>query len=232
LIRERNRTIVARTAELPALASLLIEHETLFGAAQRRRQGELAGRGIAIITELNGDVCVVRHFRRGGSVASLLDDRYLRAASNRVLRELQTSEAARARGVATPSVKCGAWYQHGLFRRFDIATLYIPDSHDLSTVIFDPGRSRRAAELTAVLIGSMLQAGLLHRDLNLKNILVAPDRAYVLDLDRCRMVEPINAAHADAMKARFFRSLAKFAAQGGRPAPADVVALLGEAFRV
>jgi hypothetical protein len=54
----------------------------------------------------------------------------------------------------------------------------------------------------------------------------------VLDLDRCRMVEPINAAHADAMKARFFRSLAKFAAQGGRPAPADVVALLGEAFRV
>jgi hypothetical protein len=54
----------------------------------------------------------------------------------------------------------------------------------------------------------------------------------VLDLDRCRMVERINAAQANGMKARFFRSLAKFAERAGRPASPEAVAVLGEAFRV
>jgi 3-deoxy-D-manno-octulosonic acid kinase len=217
---------------LPVLAALVQEHDTLFHAARQKRKGELTGRGIAIIAELNGETCVVRHYRRGGSVASVLGDRYLRTAPNRVLRELQTSEAARARGVATPSVKVGAWYNHGLFRRFDIATTYIPDTRDLSTVIFDAAHGQRAAELTAVLIRDLLRAGLIHSDLNLKNILVTTDRAFVLDLDRCRMVERVGATHASAMQARFFRSLAKFAGQRGRAVPPAVMALLTEAFRV
>jgi tRNA A-37 threonylcarbamoyl transferase component Bud32 len=163
---------------------------------------------------------------------SVLDDRYLRAAPNRVVRELRASEAARARGIATPVVKCGAWYTHGFFRRFDIATLYIPESRDLSDVIFDAAFAPAAVARAATLIRDMLRAGLIHQDLNLKNILVTKDRAFVLDLDRCYVVERVSAAQAEAMRARLFRSLAKWQRRTGKVVAPDLAASLTEAFRV
>jgi 3-deoxy-D-manno-octulosonic acid kinase len=224
--------LLARAADLPTYLVLVQQHGTLFEAASRLpRLGELQGRGPAIVAEIAGRACVVRHYRRGGAVANLLGDRYARLAQNRVLRELQVSESARARGVATPVVACAAWYTHGLFRRFDIATTFIPGSRDLADVLFSdepvPERSMRA---TVKLIRDMLRAGLVHNDLNLKNILVAPDRAYILDLDRCRIEEGVSAAASEVMRERLLRSLNKWERLTGRSAPAAARRQLAEAF--
>jgi hypothetical protein len=120
-----------------------------------------------------------------------------------------------------------------VFRRFDIATAYIPSTRDLAAVLFGdddvPGRALRD---TVKLIRDMLRAGLVHNDLNLKNILIAPDRAYILDLDRCRVEEGVSAGTAQLMRGRLLRSLAKWEQRLGRSAPAGVREQLGEAFRV
>ncbi len=150
-------------------------------------------------------------------MADVLGDRYFRYAGNRVLHEVRISEAARARGISTPRVKCGAWYTEGLFRRFDIATEFIPDSQDLAEVLFGdvvPGDPvlRRTAEL----IRGMLHAGLIHEDLNVKNILLSADRAFVLDLDRCRLADRVDEHQAHRMRNRFFRSVNKWETRTGK----------------
>lgn len=218
--------------DLTQFSALLHEHGTLYHAALRQpRIGELRGRGVAIVAELAGGACVVRHYHRGGAMAGVLGDKYPRGGRNRVLRELQASEVARARGVPTPEVRCGAWYEHGVFRRFDIATSYIPDSRDLAHVLFgDAAAADAAVSATADLIRALLHAGLIHNDLNLKNILITEERAYILDLDRCHIADQVSPVQARAMRDRFFRSLIKWETQAGKRAPASMHVMLREAF--
>ena len=150
-------------------------------------------------------------------MADALGDRYFRYAPNRVLHEVMISEAARSRGVSTPRVKCGAWYTDGLLRRFDLATEFIPNSRDLSDVLFgDVVPSEPVLRRTAELIRGMLHAGLIHEDLNVKNILLAADSAFVLDLDRCRIADRVTEHDAQRMRNRFFRSVNKWETRTGK----------------
>ena len=196
------------------------------------RVAEFYGRGMAPVVELAGEHCVVRHFRRGGSVVSVLGDRYLRTSGNRALDELNASETIRARGVATPRVKCVAWYDDGMFRRYDMATHFIPSARDLTDALFDDTDRTLVVEHAAVLLRDVVRNGLLHRDLNLKNILVADDGAYVLDLDRAQIFDRLTQMQASAMRTRFMRSLTKWEQKLGRTVPPSVRTTLGEAFVV
>ena len=173
---------------------------------------------------------MVRHYQRGGSVMTVLGDRYARLGSPRFLKELRASEAARSRGIATPAIQAGAWYDGWIFRRCDVATAYIPDSADLAAVLFGEGGAYESGvKETLDLIRSVVSGGLLHRDLNLKNILIA-DRAYVLDLDRCEVVDRLTRSQTHAMHDRFFRSLRKWESKTGRKIPSAVVTAFHEAF--
>lgn len=226
-------TLVARAPDLPTYSVLIQQHGTLFGAAaQLPRMGELRGRALALVVEIAGAACVVRHYHRGGAVARLLNDRYARFGPNRALRELQVSESARARGVATPPVKCVAWYHRGIFRRSDIATRYIPATRDLADALFGDGpeNPERATRATVRLIRDIVRAGLVHSDLNLKNILIAPDRAYVVDLDKCTVEEGVSAAHSKSMRERFLRSLTKWEGATGKKVAPALRSQLAEAF--
>lgn len=225
--------MAARDAELSVAAELVKENKTLFDAALRMtRIADLQGRGVTPVVELAGGRCVVRHFRRGGSVASALGDRYLRASGNRVLQELRASVEARGRGVATPEVKVAAWYDVGIFRRYDIATSYIPSAGDLSDVLFDDAARAAALSHATLLLRQLISAGMMHRDLNLKNILVTDERAYVIDLDRAEVFDRLTQAQASAMRDRMLRSLTKWEAKRGRSLPASTRTALGEAFVV
>lgn len=211
-------TLLAPPQDVPALTDLLHRHFTLYDAARTLPVlAELRGRGVALLVDLAGQRAVVRHYQRGGAVARALGDRYVRFAPNRVLQELQVSEFARSRSVPTPRVLCAAWYTEGVFHRFDIATEYVAGARDLSAVLFgDAAPSEPVLTRVAQLIRTMLDAGLVHRDLNVKNILVGPDRAYVLDLDRCAITERVDGTVARAMRERFFRSVNKWEAATGR----------------
>lgn len=149
-------------------------------------------------------------------MASLLGDRYI-AYGKRALHELRVSVAARTAGIATPEIIAAICYPAGIFSRYDIAVAFIEHSHDLAALLFDHDEVPDVQVIkAAVLIHSMIERGLVHADLNLKNILVAPDRAYILDLDRCKLTDGVSQTEANRMRRRLLRSLEKWQTKTGR----------------
>ena len=223
------RVVLDNDVELIALPSVVdgVRHAltttgTLFDyAATRPGARELAGRGVAYDIAAPGSYTnerwVVRHYRRGGVVARFLKDRYLDSGVKRPIRELTASARARERGVATPEVVAAAIYPVGGWYRADIVTRFLPDSRDLADRLFrddDVERRRAAMSLAGALMRRAHEAGVVHNDLNLKNILIAGDRgaeqAWLLDLDRAVVMRDAAARfERNLMLRRFGRSLRK-----------------------
>jgi hypothetical protein len=132
---------------------------------------------------------------------------------------LWASAIGRARGVTTPAVAAAIVYPSGPFYRGDLATDYIVDAKTLADVTFGESRMDDDARWSAWhaagrLVRSAAEAGLVHADLNLRNVLIAwrsgRPVTYLLDLDRCRIVSRVSASELRRMKARLRRSARKF----------------------
>lgn len=168
---------------------------------------------------------VVRHYLRGGAVASWLGDRYLHLGRPRPLLETLASAVARSRNVPTPAVIAGVVYPAGIFYRADLVTEEIPDATDLAEVLFGANPAavspENALRLTGRLVRSLERAGVLHRDLNAKNIVLeasgAELRAHLVDLDHCAARDSGVPAPAFPMRRRLERSLRKFGRNVGPP---------------
>jgi 3-deoxy-D-manno-octulosonic acid kinase len=199
-------------------------------AAGRTSGTSLAGRGevFSVPAPAAGpdarERWVVRHYYRGGAVASpLLGDRYLAMGRPRPVRELLAAHYARARGIPTPAVVAGAVYGGGLWYRADLVTEQIPDATDLAEVLW--GKNVRAVPAEAALftVGALVRrlerAGILHADLNAKNLLVAGTGtdlgAHLIDLDRCCARDPGVPVPTFSMRQRLERSLRKFESRTG-----------------
>ncbi|HUF50549.1 MAG TPA: lipopolysaccharide kinase InaA family protein, partial [Longimicrobiales bacterium] len=185
-----------------------------------------AGRGAAYrMRSADGD-WLVRHYRRGGLVARVLDEEYLRVGVPRPLRELRASAAARSRGVATPQVVAAITYPAGPFYRADLATTFIEDGADLADITFgseqdavQDGVREAAWRAAGALLSTAFAAGVDHADLNLRNILVtAGGTAYLLDLDRAIVHEgSVSDVARNRMLERLHRSRRKLESIHGRP---------------
>jgi hypothetical protein len=230
--RERGALVVALPSVMQAVRTRIVEHGTLHAAAAATPGVQpLRGRGTAYrVRDEHGD-WVVRHYQRGGAVARVLTDEYVRIAGARPrpLRELHASAAARQRGVATPEVLAAVVYPAGPFYRADIATRFIADSAELAELALGaaPDDAARAAAWRAagLLLCSAFEAGVQHADLNLRNILVSGDgRAWLLDLDRAVVRDAaLGAAARRRMLERLHRSRCKLeAVYGRRSAPAEL----------
>jgi len=197
----------------------------LYGSAAAQPGIELRGRGTAYVIEAPGGRWVVRRYFRGGQVARLVKDRYLRVGEPRPFRELRVSATARSRGVATPEVTAAVVYASGPAYRADLATRFVADSVDLVALTFDtPGAKLAPAwRATGELIRRLAAAGIQHADLNMKNVLITEagdqPRAWVLDLDRAEVREK-GRADAEVMFARLKRSIAKWERLRGPVDPA------------
>lgn len=210
------------------LEKVLRGGETLHGwAAGLEGREALSGRGVvysvpAPTTGPDGrDRWAVRHYRRGGAIAALLVDRYLALGEPRPCREVEAAALLRERGIPTPAVVAGAIYGTGLWYRADLVTELVPDSADLAHVVFTSGdTAAEALRAAGELVARMGRAGVEHVDLNAKNILLTSGnkgpRAYVVDLDRCRVEASGTTAGAAPMRRRLERSLRKFESATGR----------------
>lgn len=168
----------------PALRGWLDRHSTLIEAAESHPSVvRLEGRGrVALVPGPEGwaaERWVVRHYHRGGAVAGVLGDRYLRVGTPRPFREVRLLEAVRSRGVPAPEPVGAAVHGTGPFYRGDLVTRWVPDSLDLATTLFSPaggGASDGAAAMRSAgrLVHRLHRRGVEHRDLNLKNILLTP----------------------------------------------------------
>jgi 3-deoxy-D-manno-octulosonic acid kinase len=240
--RERGALVVALPSVIRYVQSLILEHGTLYDASAAQPGAEaFTGRGAAYrIAGVDGD-WVVRHYRRGGAVAHVLRDEYLRAGEPRPLRELHASIAARARGIDTPEVVAAIAYLSGPLYRADLAPRFVPDSRDLAAATIESGDADTTArEAVWTAAGTLLRrafaAGIEHADLNMRNILIAGSaaapRALLLDLDRAVIRER---AVSDATRARIIerlhRSRAKLEVRAQRRTSAAELAAFEAALR-
>lgn len=224
---------VARTDLASSIRGALVAPDgaavTLHEYAARHPSAKaLRGRGTAYAVTLpgNGTRVVVRHNRRGGAMARLTRDYFV--TPTRAPHELELSLALRARGVPTPEIVAYALYPPGgLVQRADVCSVEVPASRDFADVVMHARGDERGAifEAVADLVARMSRAGVRHHDLNAKNILVANDRALVIDVDRVTM----DASRTSALEGnlgRLVRSLRKWRDDFGAPVTEPEIARL------
>ncbi len=193
--------------------------DTLYEAARREHLSiHQGGRGPVYRVSVQDESWMVRHYRRGGALRGLWDDRYLRWGVPRPFREARVSRMLTAEGVPTPDVVAAAVYRSGSVYRGDLVTTLVPDATALLDVLADPGSSAPLAlDLAGDLARRVAAAGVLHVDFNARNVLftglesrgLSGALAWILDLDRCRTgVSDIGGAE-ETMIARLERSLEK-----------------------
>lgn len=186
--------LVAHAALHGALAACVRSHGTLHRwAATVPQPRALQGRGVVYVATVPGhaDVVAVRHAWHGGLFAPITGDRFF--MPTRAPREAAASATLRARGIPTPEVLAYALYPAGPgMRRVDVCTRFVPDAWDFGAVLAGHAAmiARPAAERAVIrLLAQLAQQGVLHPDLNVKNILLVPTTgresldAWLLDVD-------------------------------------------------
>lgn len=171
------------------------------------------GRGTVAFVRDGARHWVLRHYRRGGLVARLLDDAYLWTGADRTraFREWRLLRELHAAGLPVPAPVAARYERHGLLYRADLLTEELPTRLTL-------GRALQLAPLAAstwravgACIGRLHAHGVHHADLNAHNLLLgAGDAVYVLDFDRGRI--RARGAWERAVLARLLRSLRKVGA--------------------
>ena len=204
-------------------------------AARHHSARALQGRGAAYAVTLPHATAriVVRHNRHGGLLGSLTGDLFF--APTRAPRELNISLELSRLGVPTPDIIAYVVYPPGgLLQRADVASVEIAGGRDLADILVRDGSAERAAalEATAQLVGTMTRAGARHPDLNAKNVLLAYERAYVLDVDCVRLGGAAEDVEESNL-ARLARSLRKWRDRfGARLSDRDVADLEARARRL
>ena len=186
------------------------EHWRARGALQATR----GGRGtVAFLRTADGERWVLRHYRRGGLVARLSDDRYLftGASRTRSFAEWRLLRRLREWGLPVPQPVAARYVRAGLGYRADLITVELPVRSTLASWLTDAPLP--AATWTAVgrCVGRLHARGVHHADLNAHNLLLGDGEAvYVLDFDRGRLRR--RGAWEQRVLARLRRSLHKVTA--------------------
>lgn len=158
---------------------------SLFAGAPRRGRGSTPA--VSLDTETS---IILRNYRHGGLFARIT--RSLLLGSARAISELQVSARAEGVGAPVPHVMCLVlWPVFGPFWSAVIGTREERQTRDLLEefrALCDSAAEReRLSRAVGSAIRKLHDAGVEHRDLQLRNILVAaekPPRIVVVDLDR------------------------------------------------
>jgi 3-deoxy-D-manno-octulosonic acid kinase len=191
-----------------------------FDPAQWRRAGavaiETSGRGAVLIVEHGDDTWVLRHYRRGGLVARLIDDHYLWLGldRSRAFREWRLLRRLRDAGLPVPNPVAAHVYRTGAIYTADIITSYLADTRKLSSYIEQgrvPGECWRRV---GAMIAAVHEQGVDHPDLTAHNILLdSLGRTFLVDFDNARFKAP-GPWRRDGID-RLNRSLRKVALETG-----------------
>jgi 3-deoxy-D-manno-octulosonic acid kinase len=191
-----------------------------FEPEEWRRAGavaiETSGRGEVLIVAQGEESWVLRHYRRGGLVARLIDDHYLwlGAERSRAFREWRLLRKLRAAGLPVPNPVAAHVYRTGVIYTADIITSYLPDTRKLSWFIAQGRAPADGWRRIGAMIRSVHDHGVDHPDLTAHNILLDDaGNTFLVDFDNAQ-IKPPGAWQRVGME-RFNRSLRKVALETG-----------------
>lgn len=181
-------------------------------AAQPVQSG---GRGSAWFVQGPFGDGVLRHYRRGGAMAKLSQDRYLWGGEERVrsVTELRLLEALQARGLPVPAPIAAAWWRDGATYRAAIIIAMIPGTHTLASELSSGTENESGWRDAGAMISRFHAVGLEHGDLNAHNILFdAARKPWLIDFDKSRLHAKLDRHRAEANLSRLERSIRKVGA--------------------
>jgi 3-deoxy-D-manno-octulosonic acid kinase len=182
--------------------------------SRRAVLGAAAGRGQVCIFRYGESEYVLRHYRRGGLVARLSDDRYVWTglARTRAWREWHLLAWMHERGLAVPRPIAARVRRHGLFYTADLVTLRLPRVWTLADLLGRWALPEETWRELGAAIARLHAAGVRHADLNARNILLDDGgKVFLLDFDQARRM-PGRGRWQQSNLERLRRSLDKFAA--------------------
>lgn len=158
-------------------------------------------------------IWVLRHYRRGGLMAKLLDDRYRfdRWEQARPWREFELLQLMRGLGLPVPRVVAARVQREGHWYRGDLLTEAIERSYTLASRMQEGDCPEPLWREVGQLIARFHAAGIHHADLNAHNLLISPQGLWLIDFDRGR--QRAVGLWCDAVLARLHRSLLKIVDQ-------------------
>jgi len=192
--------------------------EALFDPKFWQSRGEFAavsgGRGSAWFVGSAANPWVLRHYRRGGFIARISEDRYWWSGEERVrsFAEWRLLLKLAQRGLSVPKPVAAFYRRDGLTYRCDLITERIAHTQSLSAVLGAGPLAESSWRAIGVAIARLHREGVDHADLNAHNILLGPGgRVSIVDFDRGRVREP--GVWTARNLARLKRSLEKLSAQ-------------------
>ncbi len=156
--------------------------------AQEKVVATYHGRGPTYVLAAGEVEWVLRHLRRGGFPARLVEDRYLWVgeARSRPFRELRILAHLAREGFPVPHpVAAGVW-RHGLMYDGDIITTRVP-GEPLSLNLREDRPSPRAWRGIGKTLRRFHERGVYHADLSAGNVLVGAEGVFLIDFDRARI---------------------------------------------
>ena len=174
--------------------------------------GEATGRGNALFLDTPFGPAVLRKYLRGGQAARVSRDRYLFTGyeRSRPLAEYRMMERLCGKGLPVPKPLAAICQREGAHYTGALMTRRLLYAQTLADLV---GSKRFEVSLWRA-VGSTIRLfhdqGVVHADLNARNILVTPEnRVYLIDFDRARIRTADTRAFRANLK-RLRRSLDKF----------------------
>lgn len=205
------RNDVARAVPAQALAALLS------GTPGR---AETPGRGRSGVVQLDfaGHMGLGKRARHGGLLGPVLGGLYWGTGRGR--QPIELARRLRGAGVPTPDVLAAGWRRvAGPFNAIALVTEAVPGACNLQEALLgDPPVIRMRALLRAAAdtVRALHDAGFVHADLNLANLVLedsaAGPLAHVVDLDRGRFASPLTERDRARNLSRLWRSHEKWVA--------------------
>lgn len=173
--------------------------------------GRAPGRGQTWFIRNGEAEYALRHYRRGGAVASLLGDRYLWTGleSTRPWREWRLLARLQELNLPAPAPVAARVRRDGPWARGDIITARIPGSRSLAAALKESVVSPGCWLEIGRTVRRFHEAGVDHADLNAHNILLNEHGVFLIDFDRGRIRRRFDKRGAARNLARLRRSLDK-----------------------
>ena len=174
-------------------------------------RGEAAGRGSALFLDTPFGAAVLRRYLRGGWPAKVSRDRYLFNGweRSRPLDEFRILADLATHGFPVPDPLAAMTLRSGPFYTGALLTRRIPGAQTLADLVTERHDDSSLWYAVGACIRRFHDFGLVHADLNARNILVDDEnRVFLIDFDRARISRGDTRACASNL-ARLSRSFDK-----------------------